>query len=122
MYRDNVETADPAPLRAGPLEESLDPADWAGLRVLGHRMVDDVLAYLQTVRERPVWQSPPAEVRARLSGPLPRDGQGAERTYQEFLETVAPYPTGNIHPRFWGWVMGTGTPFTVLAERCWPRP
>ncbi|MHA2306371.1 MAG: pyridoxal phosphate-dependent decarboxylase family protein, partial [Candidatus Hodarchaeales archaeon] len=26
-----------------------------------------------------------------------------------------PYPLGNIHPRFWGWVYGTGTPFGVLA-------
>jgi glutamate/tyrosine decarboxylase-like PLP-dependent enzyme len=23
---------------------------------------------------------------------------------------------GNIHPRFWGWVEGTGTPFCMLAE------
>jgi aromatic-L-amino-acid decarboxylase len=29
---------------------------------------------------------------------------------------VLPYPTGNIHPRFWGWVMGTGTPAGMLAE------
>jgi glutamate/tyrosine decarboxylase-like PLP-dependent enzyme len=29
---------------------------------------------------------------------------------------VLPFATGNIHPRFWGWVMGTGTPFTALAE------
>jgi glutamate/tyrosine decarboxylase-like PLP-dependent enzyme len=27
-----------------------------------------------------------------------------------------PYPLGNIHPRFWGWVMGNGTPFGMLAE------
>ena len=23
---------------------------------------------------------------------------------------------GNIHPRFWGWVMGNGTPLGMLAE------
>jgi glutamate/tyrosine decarboxylase-like PLP-dependent enzyme len=27
-----------------------------------------------------------------------------------------PYPTGNIHPRFWGWVMGTGTADGLLAD------
>jgi glutamate/tyrosine decarboxylase-like PLP-dependent enzyme len=27
-----------------------------------------------------------------------------------------PYPMGNIHPRFWGWVMGNGTAFGMLAE------
>jgi len=27
-----------------------------------------------------------------------------------------PYPIGNIHPRFWGWVFGTGTVMGVFAE------
>jgi hypothetical protein len=30
---------------------------------LAHRMVDDVMAYLETVRERPVWQPIPKDVR-----------------------------------------------------------
>jgi glutamate/tyrosine decarboxylase-like PLP-dependent enzyme len=29
---------------------------------------------------------------------------------------VLPYPIGNIHPRFWGWVFGTGTVLGALAE------
>ncbi len=99
-----------------PAEETLDPQDWNEVRRLGHRMVDDVLEYLRTVRERPVWQRPAETVRARLRGPAPRAPQGAERAYRDFLEDVLPYPSGNIHPRFWGWVMGTGTPFAVLAE------
>jgi glutamate/tyrosine decarboxylase-like PLP-dependent enzyme len=98
------------------VEESLDPQDWEALRGLGHRMVDDVLEYLRTVRERPVWQRPTEAVRARLSEPLPWAGQGYEKAYRDFVESVLPYPTGNIHPRFWGWVIGTGTPFTALAE------
>jgi aromatic-L-amino-acid/L-tryptophan decarboxylase len=36
--------------------------------------------------------------------------------YQDFVENVLPYPMGNIHPRFWGWVMGNGTPFAAMAE------
>jgi glutamate/tyrosine decarboxylase-like PLP-dependent enzyme len=79
-------------------------------------MVDDMLEYLRTVRERRVWQSPPNDVRALLMEPLPRSGQGYEKVYREFVERVLPYPTGNIHPRFWGWVIGTGTPFTALSE------
>jgi glutamate/tyrosine decarboxylase-like PLP-dependent enzyme len=98
------------------IEEGLDPEDWDALRRLGHRMVDDVLTHLKGVRERPVWQRPPEGVRARLREPLPRAGQGYEKAYRDFLDNVLPYPTGNAHPRFWGWVMGTGTPFTVLAE------
>lgn len=98
------------------LEETLDPDDWAALRQLGHRMVDDMLEHLRTVREGPVWQKPTGAARAGLHEPLPRAGQGEERAYEDFRAHVLPFATGNIHPRFWGWVMGTGTPFTALAE------
>ena len=33
---------------------SLDPADWSGLRALGHRMVDDMVAHLAHVADGPV--------------------------------------------------------------------
>jgi aromatic-L-amino-acid/L-tryptophan decarboxylase len=29
---------------------------------------------------------------------------------------VLPYPMGNIHPRFWGWILGTGTVMGAFAE------
>lgn len=96
--------------------ESLDPADWEECRRLGHRMVDDMLEYLRTVRERPVWRPIPAAVAAAFHEPLPLEPSAAESVYEEFREKVLPYPTGNIHPRFWGWVMGTGTPGSMLAE------
>lgn len=97
-------------------EESLDPEDWDELRSLGHRMVDDLLTYLQTVRERPVWRPIPTDVRSFFKGPVPRKPEGAERAYADFREQVLPHPMGNIHPRFWGWVMGTGTPLGALTE------
>ena len=34
---------------------SLDPADWTSTRALGHRMLDDMLDWLEGTRERPVW-------------------------------------------------------------------
>ncbi len=40
-------------------EESLDPQDWAAMGALGRRMVDDMLDYLATVRQRPFWQPMP---------------------------------------------------------------
>lgn len=96
--------------------ESLDPEDWGELRQLGHRMVDDMLEYLRTVRERPVWRPIPSEVAGAFREPLPTEPAPAEAVYEEFREKVLPFPTGNIHPRFWGWVMGTGTPGAMLAE------
>lgn len=96
--------------------ESLDPENWQDLRQLGHRMLDDMLDYLEQVRERPVWKPIPADVKERLAVPLPEEPQDEKVVYDEFLRDVLPYNMGNIHPRFWGWVMGGGTPLGVLAE------
>ena len=96
--------------------ETLDPENWDDMRALAHRMVDDAITYLQTVRERPAWQPVPEEVAARLGEAAPREPAGAEAAYQEFQETILPYPMGNIHPRFWGWYMGSGTVFGALAD------
>jgi aromatic-L-amino-acid/L-tryptophan decarboxylase len=97
-------------------EESLDPADWDAVQELGVQMVTDMLEYLKTVRERPVWQPIPEEIKEYFQKPLPLEPEAAEQVYQDFKENVLPYPLGNIHPRFWGWVIGTGTPLGVLAE------
>jgi aromatic-L-amino-acid/L-tryptophan decarboxylase len=98
------------------LEETLDPADWSSMRQLAHQMVDDMLDYLSTVRERPVWQPVPDDVRSYFTTSAPLDPQPPHQVYQDFLNFISPYPMGNIHPRFWGWVMGNGTVMGVLAD------
>lgn len=97
-------------------EKTLDPENWEELRALGHQMLDDMLDYLASVRERPVWQPVPNDVRARFRAPLPTEPTGVADVYAQFKSAVLPYPTGNIHPRFWGWVMGTGSPLAMLAD------
>jgi aromatic-L-amino-acid decarboxylase len=97
-------------------EESLGPSDWPALRRLGHRMLDDMFAYLQGLRQRAAWQPVPEAVAAELEQLLPLDPMPEEDVYRQFQRTILPYPLGNIHPRFWGWVMGGGTPLTMLAE------
>jgi aromatic-L-amino-acid/L-tryptophan decarboxylase len=101
---------------SAPAETSLDPEDWGAFRSLGHRMIDDMVDYLETVRERPAWRAIPAEAREALAEPVPRQAQGEEAVYRDFTRWVLPFPVGNIHPRFWGWVQGTGTPLGMLAE------
>ncbi len=96
--------------------ETLDPENWEEMRALAHRMVDDAMTYLETVRERPVWQPVPEEVAAHFDEQVPHEPVGAEATYQEFLENIFPYPMGNIHPRFWAWYMGNGTVLGALGE------
>jgi glutamate/tyrosine decarboxylase-like PLP-dependent enzyme len=79
-------------------------------------MVDEMMNYLETVRERPVWQRMPDDVRQSFTGPAPRRPEGEAAAYADFVQNVLPYPTGNIHPRFWGWVMGNGTPLAALSD------
>lgn len=97
-------------------EETLDPENWDKMRTLGHQMLDDMLDYLKNIREKPVWQMIPKNVKSNLKTPIPEEGEDREKIYREFKENILPYPLGNIHPRFWGWVYGTGTPFGVLAD------
>jgi len=97
-------------------EETLDPDDWESMRKLGHKMLNDMLDYMETVRERPVWQHVPERVKAHFRSPVPHDPQPPEEIYKEFVEKVLPYPIGNIHPRFWGWILGTGTVMGAFAE------
>lgn len=95
---------------------TLDPDDWESLRALGHRMLDDMLDHLATLRQQPAWQPVPAGVQAALQQPLPTSPEPAAAVYEEFLTNVLPYTSGNRHPRAWGWVRGNGTPLAMLAD------
>jgi aromatic-L-amino-acid/L-tryptophan decarboxylase len=97
-------------------EQTLDPGNWDEIRGLGHRMVDDMMDYLQTVKERPVWQSVPGGILDELKQPLPASPQEPAAVYEDFIRQVLPYNCNNIHPRFWSWVQGGGTPFGMLAD------
>jgi glutamate/tyrosine decarboxylase-like PLP-dependent enzyme len=105
-----------ASIQAKEVEETLDPTDWEEFRRFAHGVIDDTVGWLATLRERAVWQEMPEAVRASFDEALPVEGAGAERAYVEFVERVRPYPNGNLHPRFWGWVQGTGTPLAMIAD------
>ena len=94
---------------------SLDPEDWNAVRAVGHRMIDDMLDYQRDARSRGYWRSVPDAIKANLHEDVPYRGASLDAVYDAFLKNVLPYPTGNIHPRFWGWVMGTGTTTGMLA-------
>ncbi len=97
-------------------EESLDPHDWDEIRRLGRQMIDDMIDYLRSVRERPVWRPIPEATATHLREPLPRNPSTASEVYEAFKRDILPYPTGNIHPRFWGWVMGNGTVTGMFSD------
>jgi glutamate/tyrosine decarboxylase-like PLP-dependent enzyme len=97
-------------------EDTLDPSDWSPVADLAHRMVDDAVGYLGTVRERPVWRPMPDAVRARFDAPAPRGSTPLEEVYAVVRDVVMAYPMGNVHPRFWAWYMGAGNFTGALGD------
>ncbi|MFZ6748151.1 pyridoxal phosphate-dependent decarboxylase family protein [Undibacterium sp. Ren11W] len=96
--------------------DTLDPSDWHDLRAQGHRMLDDILDYTEHIRERPVWQTIPDQVRAKFQQALPMAPTELSLVHQQFMENILPYSVGNTHPGFMGWVHGGGNPVGTLAE------
>jgi len=103
-------------LREPGRDNSLDPQDWASLRAQGHRMLDDMLDYVEHIRERPVWQPMPGEVRERFHAGLPVAPSELSAVHAEFMRDIVPYSNGNVHPGFMGWVHGGGNAAGMLAD------
>ena len=97
-------------------EETLDPSDWADVQILSHRIVDDAVAYLRDVRQRPVWQEMPGDVRDFFTASLPQSPTPLAEIYGDVVDKVMPYPMGNIHPRFWSWYMGSSNFTGALGD------
>ncbi|HEX3499180.1 MAG TPA: aspartate aminotransferase family protein [Stellaceae bacterium] len=79
-------------------------------------MLDDIIDYLEHIRERPVWQPIPANVRDRFRRPVPTAPTGLAAVHDDFMQHILPYAVGNAHPGFMGWVHGGGNPAGMLAE------
>jgi aromatic-L-amino-acid/L-tryptophan decarboxylase len=97
-------------------EETLDPDVWADAQAVAHRAVDDAVAYLRDIRDRPVWQDMPGEIRRTFEMHLPRSPTPLSEVYRDVVERLMPYPMGNIHPRFWAWYMGSSNFTGALGD------
>lgn len=97
------------------LPASLDPVDWQEFRALSHKMLDAAVDKMEAAREGRVWTEFPAELKASLQCGLPAEGLGTAATQQR-IEALLPYGVGNTHPRFFGWVHGSGTPGNLIAD------
>lgn len=92
----------------------LDPQDWGAFRRAAHKLLDACMDRIEGARDHP-WQPLPDDVRAgyALDGAPLGD---AAALAPILADTVLPYGTGNTHPRFWGWVHGTGLASGILTE------
>ncbi|TXS96052.1 cytochrome D ubiquinol oxidase subunit I [Parahaliea maris] len=93
----------------------LDPADWESFRDEAHAALDVALEHIRERQAQGVWQELPDRAR-QVDAPLPEEGEPLPNLVGELQDRVLPYTLGNIHPRFWGWVNGTGTPSGVIAQ------
>lgn len=83
----------------------------------GRRVADLVADYLRSVPRHPVWRPVAAEDRDWLLGQrLPATGRPLDDLVDDVRDRVLPYPMGNGHPRFFGWVNSPPSPAGVLVE------
>ena len=95
---------------------TLDPENWEQIKQTGHQMLDDMLTHFETLRDQPAWRQIPDDTKKSLDEGLPMDGMPIDAVYDQFRADIFPYPTGNVHPRFWGWVMTNGSATSMLAD------
>jgi len=96
-------------------EETLDPEDWDEIRALGHRMLDDLITRLETIREHQFGWPSQEDVNSVLA-PLTLEGEGEEKVYEIFKEHIMNQSIVQVKPIFWGSVAGTGSVYGMLAE------
>ncbi|MEY9846049.1 aspartate aminotransferase family protein [Streptacidiphilus sp. MAP5-3] len=85
-------------------------------RSAGHDAVELLADYLDGLPARSVWTPMPEAARdALLDAPLPEVPTALDALVKTVGETVLPYPMGNGHPRFFGWVNAAPAPAGVLG-------
>ncbi|RKN45003.1 pyridoxal phosphate-dependent decarboxylase family protein [Streptomyces hoynatensis] len=86
------------------------------LREAGPAAADLAAGHLSSVAAGPVWRPVADADRSWLTGqPLPAAGRPLAELLEDVRERVLPYPMGNGHPRFFGWVNSPPSPAGVLV-------
>ena len=94
-------------------EHSLDPKDWERFRSEAHELLEHCIELMQRADQRP-WQHVPDDLQAQYA-----IGQTEVKNADlmtRLREEVLPYHAGNTHPKYWGWVQGTGMATDVTAS------
>jgi glutamate/tyrosine decarboxylase-like PLP-dependent enzyme len=97
------------------LEETLDPENWDETRALSHRILDDMMDYLQNIRNQP-FTPLTEEAKKAIQSQLPKKGDGEEEVYNTFKEHIVPHSFQITRPDLWGNVAGTGSLYGMLTD------
>jgi aromatic-L-amino-acid decarboxylase len=93
--------------------------EWTAGEIMrvGYRIVDIIAEHLSTLPSRPVFQPMPQTlVRELEDESVPARGQSADAIVDTFARAVEPYPFGNGHPRFFGWVNSPPAVMGIFAD------
>jgi glutamate/tyrosine decarboxylase-like PLP-dependent enzyme len=94
---------------------TLDPTDWEAFRELLHRVADACIDQLKNVRSLPWSPVDEAWIQQIALGDA-QEGVGEEQTALLLIQSVIARHSGNIHPKFFGWVQGSGNAMGLIAE------
>lgn len=95
------------------------PWEWSAeeIKRVGYQVVDLVAEHLTQLPSEPVFQPFPDELRQQwLATPVPQEGRPATEILAQFAREIEPYPFGNGHPRFAGWVNPPPVVLSIFAE------
>jgi aromatic-L-amino-acid decarboxylase len=85
------------------------------IRQLGYMAADAVAEQRAGLTSRPVFGKVGAGA-AAFDEPPPEDGQPIEKTLAFAREHILPFPMGNSHPRFYGFINATADPVGIAAD------
>ncbi len=97
--------------------DNLDSDDWQKVaEFLADFTAEEIRELEQSIQSR-VWQPVPDAVKQLLADEsVPMEHSDLEQVIADYREHIRPYRNGNTHPRFFGWVQGTGTIPGMLAD------
>jgi aromatic-L-amino-acid decarboxylase len=93
--------------------------EWSAeeIRRVGYRVVDMIAEHLTTLPEKPAFRPFPVGLAAKyLDSKPPEEGQEADAILDAFAGDIEPYPFGNGHPRFYGWVNSPPAVMGIFAD------
>jgi aromatic-L-amino-acid decarboxylase len=102
-------------------ERRISPLDMsaAEFRALGHRLVDRIAGFLDSLPSRPVTPGEsPARIRQELAAErsLPQTGAEPAELLDRATDLLFEHSLFNAHPRFWGYVTSSAAPIGVLGD------
>ena len=102
-----------------PMTNHADRWAWSSdeIKRVGYRVIDLIADHLRTLPSRPVFAPVPPELAtAFLEELVPQLGRDPETILDLFRARVEPFPFGNGHPRFFGWVNSPPTVMGIFAD------